>query len=194
MESTVITHFNQSIQAKTACGQVIASYIVSASKKIVQQLLQGHKVLSCGNGLASSLANIMTESLLLQYKLERPGFPAISLNDGGILTAVSHKSGKNQVFSRQISALGQPGDILVIFSSGTNPSNLVQAIQSAHDKSMMIIAMTGKDDEDLSALLSNEDVEIRIEHDDAHQICELQMLSIFCLCELIDQQLFGGNN
>ena len=70
----------------------------------------------------------------------------------------------------------------------------MQAIQSAHDKSMMIIAMTGKDDEDLSALLSNEDVEIRIEHDDAHQICELQMLSIFCLCELIDQQLFGGNN
>ncbi|MBT3566477.1 MAG: SIS domain-containing protein [Porticoccus sp.] len=194
MESTVIAHFNQSIQVKKDCTKMLAPYIVSASHKIVQQLLQGRKVLSCGNGLTTALAGILTESLLLQYKLERPGFPAISLNDSGILTAICHRSGKNQIFSKQILALGEPGDLLAIFSSGSNPGNLVQAIQAAHDKSMVVIAFTGMYDKDLSALLSNEDIEIRVEHDDAHRISELQMLSIFCLCELIDQQLFGENN
>ena len=194
MESTVITHFNKSVQAKTACGELLAPYIVSASKKVVQQLLAGHKVLSCGNGLSGSLANIITELLLLQYKLERPGFPAISLNETGMLTAICHKNGKSQVFSKQVLALGQPGDLLIIFSSGTNPSNLVQAIQAAHDKSMDVIALTGKQDSDISALLSDGDIELRIEHNDVHQISELQMLSIFCLCELIDKQIFGGDN
>ncbi len=194
MESTVIAHFNQSIQVKKDCTKMLAPYIVSASHKIVQQLLQGRKILSCGNGLTAALASIFTESLLLQYKLERPGFPAISLNDSGILTAICHRNGKSQIFSKQILALGESGDLLVIFSSGSNPGNLVQAIQAAHDKSMVVIAFTGMRDKDLSALLSNEDIEIRVEHDDAHRINELQMLSIFCLCELIDQQLFGENN
>ena len=194
MESTVIAHFNQSIQVKKDCTKMLAPYIVSASHKIVQQLLQGRKILSCGNGLTAALASIFTESLLLQYKLERPGFPAISLNDSGILTAICHRNGKSQIFSKQILALGESGDLLVIFSSGSNPGNLVQAIQAAHDKSMVVIAFTGMRDKDLSALLSNEDIEIRVEHDDAHRINELQMLSIFCLCELIDQQLFGENS
>jgi D-sedoheptulose 7-phosphate isomerase len=111
-----------------------------------------------------------------------------------MLTAICHKNGKSQVFSKQVLALGQPGDLLIIFSSGTNPSNLVQAIQAAHDKSMGVIALTGKQDSDISALLSDGDIELRIEHNDVHQISELQMLSIFCLCELIDKQIFGGDN
>ena len=188
MEKIVLSHFNQSIQAKKNSAQILAPLITSASKKIVRQLLNGHKVLSCGNGLALSLADIITESLLLQYKLERPGLPAISLNESGILTSICHKSGKSHVFSKQILALGHSGDLLIVFSAGTNPSNLIQAIQAAHDKSMEIIALTT----DISALLNNEDIELRIEHNDIHQITELQMLSIFCLCELIDKQLFGG--
>jgi D-sedoheptulose 7-phosphate isomerase len=81
---------------------------------------------------------------------------------------------------------------LIVFSAGTNPSNLIQAIQAAHNKSMEVIALTGQQDTDVYALLNNEDIELRIEHNDIHQITELQMLSIFCLCELIDKQLFGG--
>lgn len=192
MEKIVLSHFNQSIQAKKNSAQILAPQITSASKKIVRQLLNGHKVLSCGNGLALSLADIITESLLLQYKLERPGLPAISLNESGILTSICHKSGKSHVFSKQILALGQSGDLLIVFSAGTNPSNIIQAIQAAHDKSMEVIALTGQQDTDVSALLNSEDIELRIEHNDIHQISELQMLSIFCLCELIDKQLFGG--
>ena len=88
--------------------------------------------------------------------------------------------------------MGQPGDLLVIFSNGTNPSNLVQAIQTAHDRAMSVIAFTGSKDTDLAALLINNDINIRVDHDDPHRVSEIHLLSLFCLCELIDQQLFGG--
>jgi D-sedoheptulose 7-phosphate isomerase len=193
MESSVIESFHQSIEAKMACGEALAPLIVKASTKIVQQLLNEQKLLCCGNGLSASISNLLTQSLVLQYKLERPGFPAICLNtDSAIITAIGHQYSISEVFSKQVRTLGQPGDLLVVFSNGSNPSNLVQAIQTAHDRSMSVIAFTGRDDSDLSALLLNEDIEIYVDHPDPHRICEIQVLSLFCLCELIDQQLFGG--
>jgi D-sedoheptulose 7-phosphate isomerase len=180
MESSVIELFHQSIEAKMACGEMLAPLIANASTRVVEQLLQERKVLSCGNGLSASLSSMLTQSLMLQYQLERPGFPAIALNSN------------SEVFSKQVRTLGQSGDVLVLFSHGTNPSNLVQAIQTAHDRSMSVIGFTGSGDTDLSALLSEEDIEIRVNNPDPHRITEIQMLSLFCLCELIDQQLFGG--
>lgn len=176
-----------------AAGETLAPLIAKASTKIVEQLVQDHQVLCCGNGLSSALAKIFTQSLLLQYKLERPGFPAICLsNDCSLITAISHYHNVSEIFSRQVKTLGRPGDVLVIFSLGTNPSNLVQAIHTAHDRDMSVIGFTGAGDKDLSSLLSGDDIEIRVDHDDRHRISEVHLLSIFCLCELIDQQLFGG--
>ena len=193
MESRVIELFHQSIEAKMAAGEALAPLLASASTKTVEQLLQGHQVLCCGNGLSAALSNIFTQSLLLQYKLERPGFPAICLNnDSTLLTAIGHYHSVSEMFSRQVKTIGQPGDLLVIFSLGTNPSNLVQAIHTAHDRDMSVIGFTGAGDKDLSALLSGDDIEIRVDHTDRHRIQEVHLLSIFCLCELIDQQLFGG--
>ena len=193
MESKIIELFHQSIEAKMACGETLAPLIATASSRVVAQLLQDHKILSCGNGLSASLSNMFTQSLMLQYKLERPGFPAISLNSNcSTITAIGHHYSISEVFSKQVRTLGQPGDLLIIFSNGTNPSNLVQAIQTAHDRSMLVIGFTGAGDTDLSALLSGEDIEICIDHHDLHRISEIQLLSLFCLCELIDQQLFGG--
>ncbi|MEH6468293.1 MAG: SIS domain-containing protein [Porticoccus sp.] len=193
MKSSVIEQFHQSIEAKMACGETLAPLIVDASSRVVQQLLQEHKLLCCGNGLSASLSNMFTQSLMLQYKLERPGFPAISLNsNSATITAIGHHHSVSEVFSKQVRTLGQPGDLLVIFSNGTNPSNLVQAIHTAHDRSMSVIGFTGSGDVDLSALLSEDDIEIQVNHDDRHRISEIHMLSLFCLCELIDQQLFGG--
>ena len=193
MESSVIEQFHQSIEAKMACGEILAPLIAEASTRVVQQLLQDKKVLCCGNGLSASLSDMLTQSLMLQYKLERPGFPAISLNsNSATITAIGHQHSVSEVFSKQIRTLGQPGDLLILFSNGTNPSNLVQAIQTAHDRSMPVIGFTAAGDTDLSALLSGDDIEILTDHHDMHRITEIQMLSLFCLCELIDQQLFGG--
>ena len=195
MESTVIELFHQSIEAKMAAGEELAPLIARASSKTVEQLLQGHKVLCCGNGLSAALSNIFTQSLLLQYKLERPGFPAVCLNnDSALITAIGHYNSVSEMFSRQVKTLGQPGDLLVIFSLGTNPSNLVQAIHTAHDRDMSVIGFTGAGDSDLSALLSGDDIEIRVDHTERHRISEVHLLSLFCLCELIDQQLFGGTS
>ncbi len=193
MESSVIELFHQSIEAKMACGEMLAPLIANASTRVVEQLLQERKILSCGNGLSASLSNMLTQSLMLQYQLERPGFPAIALNsNSATITAIGHHHSMSEVFSKQVRTLGQPGDVLILFSHGTNPSNLVQAIQTAHGRSMSVIGFTGSGDTDLSALLSGEDIEIRINNPDPHRITEIQMLSLFCLCELIDQQLFGG--
>ena len=85
MESNIIELFHQSIEAKMACGETLAPLIASASSRVVEQLLQDHKILSCGNGLSASLSNMFTQSLMLQYKLERPGFPAISLTVTALL-------------------------------------------------------------------------------------------------------------
>jgi D-sedoheptulose 7-phosphate isomerase len=193
MKSSVIEQFHQSIEAKMACGEALAPLIVDASSRIVQQLLQEHKILCCGNGLSASLSNMFTQSLMLQYKLERPGFPAISLNsNSATITAIGHHHSVSEVFSKQVRTLGLPGDLLVIFSNGTNPSNLVQAIHTAHDRAMSVVGFTGSGDVDLSALLSGDDIEIQVDNDDRHRVSEVHMLSLFCICELIDQQLFGG--
>lgn len=193
MESSVIESFHQSIEAKMACGESLAPLIVKASVQMVQQLLHDKKILTCGNGLSASVSNILTQSLMLQYKLERPGFPAIALNgNSATISAIGHHHNTSEVFSRQVHTLGKPGDILIIVSNGSNPSNIVQAIKAAHDRSMIIIGFTSTGDTDLSALLNSEDIEIGVDHNDRHRVTEIQLLSIFCLCELIDQQIFGG--
>lgn len=193
MESSVIELFHQSIEAKMAAGETLAPLIAKASSKTVEHLLQGHKVLCCGNGMSAALSNMFTQSLVLQYQLERPGFPAVCLNnDSTLITAIGHYHSVSELFSRQVKTLGQPGDLLVIFSLGTNPSNLVQAIHTAHDRGMSVIGFTGAGDRDLAALLSGDDIEIRVDHSDRHRISEVHLLSLFCLCDLIDKQLFGG--
>jgi D-sedoheptulose 7-phosphate isomerase len=195
MESSVIELFHESIEAKMTCGEILAPLIAEASTVAVQRLLQGQKILCCGNGLSASLSNIFSQSLLLQYRLERPGLPVVCLNsDSSTITAIGHYHSVSEIFSRQLKTLGQPDDVLVIFSLGTNPSNLVQAIHTAHDRGISVIGFTGAGDADLSALLSGDDIEIRVDHHDRHRISEIHLLSLFCLCELIDQQLFGGNS
>lgn len=177
-----------------SCGERLAPLIVHASQVISTQLVAGNKLLCCGNGLSDSLSNIFSQSLLLQYKMERPGLPAICLgSNSATLTAISHFHSVSEIFSKQIKTLAQAGDILVAFSLGANPSNLVRAIHTAHDRGMLVIAFTGDGDSDLAALLNSNDIELKVNHEDRYRISEVHLLSIFCLCELIDQQLFGGS-
>lgn len=194
MEPRIIELFHQSIEAKMASGEALAPTIAAASTLIVQQLLQEQKLLCCGNGLSASLSSMFSQCLLLQYRFERPGFPSISLaSDMVTATAISQQHSLSEIYSRQVRTLGQPGDILVVFSSGENPGNLVQAIHTAHDRSMAVVAFTADGDADLSALLNANDIELRVINTDCHRVVETHLLSLFCLCDLIDQQLFGGN-
>lgn len=193
MDQRVITLFHESIEAKMQAGEYLAPLLADASEMMVHSLLNGGKLLIAGNGSSSANAQILTTNLINRFERERPSLPAITLSvDFALQTAISNDYSLNDVFAKQIRALGQPGDVLVIITTSGNPSNLIQAIGAAHDREMNVIALSGRDGGDISAILDAHDLEICVPIHSRARIHEIHLLSIFCLCDLIDQQLFGA--
>ncbi|MCH9692154.1 MAG: SIS domain-containing protein [Gammaproteobacteria bacterium] len=193
MEERVITLFHHSIEATMNAGEHLAPLIVEASEMIVHTLLAENKLLLCGNGLGGALCQSFCAQLLGGFQRERPGLPAIALNSDGISCgAIAHNHGGSESFARPVRALGQPGDLLIVISSDGRDSNLVQAIRAARDRDMGILALTGDEGGDCAALLDTHDIELRVPSSVAAEIHQVHLLSIFCLCDLIDNSLFGG--
>lgn len=193
MDQRVITLFHESIEAKMQAGEELAPLIAHASQAIVNALLNDKKILTCGNGISAAQAQIFTACLLDRFEHERPSLPALSLGtDLTTQTAISADYSFNDVYARQIRTIGQPGDLLVLLSSDGNSSNLLQAISAAHEKDIQIIALTGRDGGDAALLLDSRDIELRAALNSRPRIHEVHLLTLFCLCDLIEQQLFGG--
>ncbi len=193
MDQRVITLFHESIEAKMHAGEQLAPLIAHASQVIVQALLNERKVLTCGNGISAAQAQIFTASLINRFEQERPSLPALNIGaDFTTQTAIGSDSNFNDIYAKQIRALGQAGDVLVLLTSTGKASNLLQAISAAHDKEMQVIALTANDGGDVAALLDQRDIELRVPSAAKPRIHEVHLLSLFCLCDLIDQQLFGG--
>lgn len=193
MEQRVITLFHESIEAKMQAGENLAPLIAKASQVIVNALLNDNKVMTCGNGISAAQAHILTASLVNRFEQERPSLPALSLGaDLVTQTAIASDYSFNDIYAKQVRALGRPGDILVVLTSSGNSSNLLQAISAAHDKEIQVIALTGRDGGDTAALLDANDIELRAPIIAKPRIHEVHLLTLFCLCDLIDKQLFGG--
>ena len=193
MEQRVITLFHESIEAKMHAGEHLAPLIADASHLIVNALLNEKKVLTCGNGISGAQAQIFTAALVNRFEQERPSLPALSLGaDYTTQTAIASDYSYNDIFAKQIRTLGQAGDVLLLITSSGSASNLLQAISAAHDKEMTIVALTGSDGGDVAALLDQHDLELRAPLTVKARIHEVHMLSLFCICDLIDEQLFGG--
>ncbi|MDD7805112.1 MAG: phosphoheptose isomerase, partial [Endozoicomonas sp. (ex Botrylloides leachii)] len=186
-------HFSDSIDAKIRAAETLPTPIAEAAESIVQSLLSDGKILVCGNGGSASDAQHFVAELLSRYDRERPALPALSLcSDSLTISSIASDSSYNEVFSKQIRALGQESDILLTISATGNCPNIVQAIQAAHDRDLQIIALTGKDGGDMARLLHPEDIEIRAPASSLPRIQEVHMLVIHCLCDLIDEYLFSG--
>lgn len=187
--------FNESIQTKMAALNVLATPIAQASEQMVQCLLGGHKILSCGNGGSAADAQHFAAEMLNRFEAERPSLPAFALTtDSSTLTSIANDYNFNEVFSKQIRALGQAGDILLAISTSGNSANVIQAIEAAHDRNMTIVALTGREGGAITTLLSSEDIEICVPVQSTARIQETHLLVIHCLCDLIDRQLFGQND
>ncbi|MCV6603920.1 MAG: SIS domain-containing protein, partial [Porticoccaceae bacterium] len=159
------------------------------------RLLEGRKLLCAGNGTSAAMASILCQNLLHQYRLERPGFAAVNLSaEAGLLTGIGSQQNFSEVFSRQVKTLGEPGDLLVLFSTGEDAANLSQAVHAAHDRGVNLVAFTASGDSNLRSLLGDDDLDIGVDNNDVHRVQEVQLLSLFALCDLIDEQLFGGIN
>ncbi|HKM15461.1 MAG TPA: phosphoheptose isomerase [Marinospirillum sp.] len=190
----ILQHFHTSIDTKVQASEVLPKPIEQASRMMVEAMLNDGKVLSCGNGGSAGDAQHFSSEMLNRFERERPGLPAMALTtDTSTLTSIANDYSYNEIFSKQIRALGQPGDILLAISTSGNSANVVQAIQAAHERDMRVVALTGKDGGDMAALLSANDCEIRVPSTVTARIQEVHLLVIHCLCDLIDEQLFGGH-
>ncbi|MBA1445219.1 MAG: phosphoheptose isomerase [Chromatiales bacterium] len=185
--------FDQSIQTKIEAMPLLVDPIAGAAELIVAQLLEGGKILSCGNGGSAGDAQHFSSEMLNRFERERPGLPAIALTtDTSTLTSIANDYSYERVFARQIEALGQPGDLLLAISTSGNSNNVCAAIDAAHERDMAVIALTGKEGGEAAKLLAPGDVEIRVPSDSTARIQEVHLLIIHCLCDLVDQQLLGS--
>jgi phosphoheptose isomerase len=185
-------NFSDSIQTKINAADLIIPIVSSACEKIVQCLLDGHKILTCGNGGSACDALHFSSEMLNRFKHERPSLPAIALTaDVATLTSIANDNHFNEVFAKQIRALGQPGDILLAISTSGNSPNILNAIKAAHDRGLEVIAMTGYDGGKIPGSLKDHDIEIRVPAHETARIQETHLLIIHCMCDIVDFQLFG---
>ena len=194
MQSRIRQLFLASIETKQNAMEVLAPSIEQAGQVMVNTLLSEGKILTCGNGGSAGDAQHFSSELLNRFERERPSLPAIALTtDSSTITSIANDYSYNEVFSKQIRALGQPGDVLLAISTSGNSANVIQAIQAAHDRGeMVVVALTGRDGGGMASLLLPEDVEIRVPAKVTARIQEVHLLTIHCLCDLIDNQLFGS--
>lgn len=188
----IIGHFEESAQLKLASADLLAPVIAEAAAMIVAAFLDDKKVLACGNGGSAALAQYFTARMLNRFEMERPGLAAIALSaDNSTLTAIANDSNFAQVFSKQITALGHPGDILLAMSTSGNSQNILEAVSAAHERGMNVIALGGGDGGSLMELLQPQDIHIGVPHENTARVQEMYILILHCLCDSIDCLLLG---
>jgi DnaA initiator-associating protein len=184
--------FNESIQTKIAAVDLLTEPVARAGEAMVHSLLNGHKILACGNGGSAGDAAHFSSEMLNRFERERPSLPAIALTtDTPTLTSIANDYSYNEVFAKQIRALGQPGDILLAISTSGNSRNVIAAMEAALNRDMIIVALTGRDGGNMAGLLGPNDVEVRVPSNSTARVQECHLLVIHCLCDYIDRRLFG---
>jgi D-sedoheptulose 7-phosphate isomerase len=185
-------YFTESISLQIQCAEELPDRISQASKQLVACLLTENKIMACGNGSSAADAQDFTTKLINRFQTERPSLPGLALTtDLNAITAIANDYHFNQIFSKQLSALGKSNDILVVLSSSGNSLNLIEAIRVAHAKKITVIALTGNDGGDVRKSLNAQDTHICIPSDTAEHVQEVHRLVLHCFCDLIDNKIFG---
>lgn len=192
IQERIQNHFTTSIQVKHESARQLAEPIQQAAQKIIDCLLAGGKVLSCGNGGSAGDAQHFSSEMLNRFERERPSLPAIALTtDTSTITSIANDYHYNEIFSKQLRALGQGGDILLVYTTSGNSANILKAVEVAHERELSVITVTGKEGGELAPILDNNDIELRVPSQSTARIQEVHLLITHCLCDLIDHQLFG---
>ena len=194
LQGRVTAHFAESAQLKLAASKALGGPIVRAGILLAEALRAGGKVLACGNGGSAADAQHFAAELVNRFEIERPPLAAVALTtDSSTLTSIANDFAYQQVFSKQLRALGRRGDVLLAISTSGNSANMIEAVHAAHELGLRVIGLTGNTGGKVAALLGGEDVGICVPHKSTARIQEVHLLVLHCLCDAIDFQLFGAN-
>jgi D-sedoheptulose 7-phosphate isomerase len=188
-------HFNESAELKIQAATLLAQPISKAVELMFAALSNGNRILACGNGGSAADCQHFAAELVGRFERERLPLPAMALTtDTSILTAIANDYSYQEIYSKQVQAFGQSGDVLLAISTSGNSANILAAIEVAQEREMRVVALTGKGGGAIGKLLSDADVHICVPHDRTARIQEVHLLAIHCLCDGIDVALFGGDS
>ncbi|MCL6264550.1 phosphoheptose isomerase [Craterilacuibacter sp. RT1T] len=186
-------HFLESIATKQQSMEALSPGVALAAERMVASLMNEGKILACGNGGSAADAQHFAAEMVGRFEKERPGLAAISLaTDTSALTAIGNDYDFDLIFSKQVRALGQQGDVLLAISTSGNSANVIEAIYAAHERGMTVIALTGKDGGKIAEILGADDVHLNVPASRTARIQEVHLLLIHAMCDAIDCMLLGG--
>jgi D-sedoheptulose 7-phosphate isomerase len=186
------THFEEGAELRLAMAKTLPGEIARAGEALAAALKSGRKALACGNGGSAADSQHFAAELVGRFERERPGLPAVALTvDSSALTAIANDYDFDRVFSRQVEALGAAGDVLLAISTSGNSRNVVEAMRSAQAKGLVVIALTGRDGGAMAKMLGPRDFHLNVAHPRTMRVQEMHLLAIHCLCEVVDNLLFG---
>ena len=192
LKTRIQRHFADSAQLKLETAELLAEPIQRAGELMVSSLMNEGKILACGNGGSAADAQHFSAELLNRFEMERPGLAGIALTtDTSTITSIGNDYDFNQIFSKQVRALGHGGDVLLAISTSGNSANVIAAITAAHEKQMTVVALTGRDGGKIGEMLRAADVHICVPSQVTARIQEVHILCLHCLCDAIDVQLLG---
>ena len=185
-------HFQDAIELKTRMSETLAPAIARAGEALAAALARGNKVLACGNGGSAADCQHFAAELVGRFERERPGLPAVALTvDTSALTAIANDYSYDEVFSKQVEALGREGDALLALSTSGNSRNVIAAMKAARARGMAVVALAGRDGGEMARLLGPGDHHLNVAHPRTMRIQEVHILALHCLCDTIDNVLHG---
>lgn len=185
-------HFDEGVELRSRMAQTMPADIARAGEALAAALRSGRKALACGNGGSAADSQHFAAEIVGRFERERPGMPAIALTvDTSALTAIANDYDYDHVFSKQVEALGQPGDVLLAISTSGNSRNVVAAVRAAQAKGMAVIALTGRDGGEMGRMLGPRDFHLNVAHPRTMRVQEIHLLVIHCLCEVVDNVIYG---
>lgn len=194
MSNRIVGHFRESAELKIQAASALAQPISQAVELIFMALSNGNKVLACGNGTASAHAQYFAAALVDRFERERLPMPALALGaDAVVLASIGNGAGVAEIYSKQVQAFGQPGDVLLVITGGGDISGIAAAVETALEREMRVVALTGKEGSAIGKQITDADVHISVAHERAARVLEVHLLTIHCLCDGIDVALFGGD-
>ncbi len=192
LEQRIHQHFIESADLKYQSAEALSKPIAEAVHAIIACVTSGGKVLACGNGGSAADAQHFSAEFVGRFERDRPELAAIALTtDTSIITAIANDYDFNVIFSRQVRALGQPGDVLLAISTSGNSGNVLAAIEAAHEREMVVIGLTGRGGGKMNQALRDTDVHICVPHERTARVQEVHILALHCICDAVDAQLLG---